>query len=209
MTEEEEKEATNAAADALEASGNRAAAEEFRNATPATADEIKEAITQATPEEAEKAAADATEKMANQGREVRGEPVAIGTVAFKETRLVFLAVVLPDSMKIGDLLTLIRNVLTGGAASLAADDDGATVFLDSAGKETKVVPEDRQVTAVTVFEGGKTYQPVIVATKPEESEAKNTGGASSGCGITTGGGAWFGLLVLAFVPFVLLGKGRR
>ena len=101
-------------------------------------------------------------------------------------------------MKVGDLLTLIKNVLTGGAASLAEDDGGATVFLDSAGNETKVVPEDRKVTAVTVFEGGKTYQPVIVATKPAESETKNTGSGSSGCDMGFG----LGVLALAVLPLV-------
>ena len=116
-------------------------------------------------------------------------------------------------MKVGDLLTLIKNALTGGgAASLAADDDdGATVFLDSAGKETKVVPEDRKVTAVTVFEGGKTYRPVIVATKPAETEAETGTEDSATAGGGSGGGCDMGLGVLslaAALPLLWRRKSR-
>ncbi|MBQ9565830.1 MAG: SYNERG-CTERM sorting domain-containing protein, partial [Synergistaceae bacterium] len=210
MTEGQKTEAAGTAADALEAGGNPEAAEEFKNATPATAEEMKNAITQAAPEEAQQAADNATEAMESQGREVRGEPVAIGTVAFRETRLVFLAVTLPDSMRVGDLLTLIKNVLTDGKAArlTAEDDDSATVFLDSAGKETKVVPEDRKVTMATIFEGGKTYQPVIVATKPVETEAETeqqkSGGSNSGCDA-----AGLGLFALAAALPLIFRKARK
>ena len=199
MTDEQKKQAAGTAADALEASGNGQAAEEFRNATPATAGEMREAITQATTEEAQQAANNATEEMTRQGREVRGKPVALGTVTFNETRLVFLAVTLPDSMEVGDVLAFFKNIFTGSNAYLATDDGDVTVFLDSAGKETKVVPEDRKVTAVTVFEGGKTYQPVIVATKPTESN--DSGSAHSGCELG------FGALALAVLPLLLRKRG--
>ncbi|MBQ9564898.1 MAG: hypothetical protein IJU98_04860 [Synergistaceae bacterium] len=193
MTQEQKEEATNTAVEALSSSGNSAAAEAFKNTTAASDEEIKSSITQATTEEAAQSAEKATGELASQGREVRGDPVALGTVSFPETRLVFLAVVLPNSMQVGDLLTLIKNAVNqANQVSIAADDD-ATVFLDSAGKETKVVPADRQVTVATIFEGGKTYQPVVAAST---ESTKKSGGSSSGCD------AGFGTLALMAVAFL-------
>ena len=195
MTQEQKEEATNTAVAALESSGNTAAAEMFKNTTAASDEEIKSSITQATTEQAATASESATSELASQGREVRGTPVALGTVSFTETRLVFLAIVLPADMNVGDLLTLIKNAVANDQSiSLAADDD-ATVFIDAAtGKETKVVPESKQVTVATIFEGGKTYQPVVAAS----TETKKSGGSSSSSGCDAG----FGTLALMAVAFL-------
>ena len=199
MTEEEKKEATNTAINSLRSGGNEEAAKAFENNQIASDEEMRSAITRVSETQAQTLKENATSEMVRQGRTVRGDTVALGTMKFENTRLVFLSITLPRTMQIEDLLTFFKNVVTGGTVLLAAGDSDAVVFLNSSGAETKVVPPDYKVTAVTVFEGGKTYQPIVVA-----STGSGGGGSSSG-----GCDAGFGALALALMAGALLKKHSK